>query len=103
MRAGHPSLKVHSSYAASVSASSVPYGDMSRVVATAFAVSDFGEGERVVRAAFPEVVVNGAFEVSKAGSAWFVGSKDDVSFAAMGRRRLGCGFCGFDGGCDGVC
>jgi hypothetical protein len=84
MRAGLPSLEVHSSYATSVSASSMPDGDVPCVVASAFAVSNFGECERVVRSAFPEVVVYGAFEVPKAGSAWFVGSKDDVLFATVG-------------------
>lgn len=84
MRAGSLSLKVNRSYPSSVASSSMSNGDVSCVVAPAFAVPDLRKCEWVVWPAFPEVVVYRAFEVAKPWSARFVGTKDDVLFATMG-------------------
>jgi len=64
-----------------VASSVMPHGDASGMVASALSVTLLGERERLEGAAFPQVLVDRAHQMSDSGSAWF------VTFPDAGRKR----------------
>ena len=95
-------LEVHRPDSAPHTATSVSHRDASSVVATTLSVSDFGESEFGIWLSLPEMVVDGALQVTYTGCPGLVslhleGTRD------FARRRRGCGSgCGIFGGDGGL-
>ena len=77
----------------------MPHHHASTVVASALAVSDFGEGEFVEGFAFPEVVVDGSAEMADTGGAGLVGPHFEAGRFAYGCGGGGVDHCILGGGC----
>ena len=75
---------VHRSDSSCMSSASMPDRDSAAVVAASFAVPFLRECEWVVRFAFPEMVVDGSFQMPHARSSRFVCTQDNVLLPPWG-------------------
>lgn len=96
--AGLVTLEVNSSDSPPGSTTSVPHRDASGVIATTLSMTDFCVGELGIGLAFPEMVVDRAYQVAHTGSPGLVSLHLEGS-RGLARRRRGCGGC--DGGIPG--
>jgi hypothetical protein len=95
-------LEVHRPDSAPHTATSVSHRDTSSVVATTLSVADFGESEFGVWLSLPEMVVDGALQVTYTGCPGFVRLHLERT-GDFARRRRGCGSgCGIFGGDGGL-
>lgn len=113
--AGLHALEVDGTDASSVTAAVVSHGDATGAVTSSLSMTDFGECELGQRLSFPEMVVDGAAQVSHTGCPWLVCLELETTASSArssgGRveghgvcRRLtgGGGYCRCPGG-GGIC
>lgn len=88
VRSRRPPVKVHGPDAPLVSATTVSHGDPTRVVSSSSCLSLLGVGEFHVRPALPQVVVDGALQMSHTGGPGLVGPEDDSLFLIFSDELL---------------
>lgn len=88
VRARGPPVEVHRPDAPLVSTTAVSDGDPTRVVPSTSCLALLGEGEFHVRPALPQVVVDGALQMSHTGGPGLVGPEDDGLLLILSQGEL---------------